>query len=156
MTDLPLHFIYIIYTTGIGITALVLVPKRHLRELAFQSIILGGLYDVFWILLLYLLGAGGYQNYGPFGFLMIPFFPPIAWTIFFMMYLYILPKSSLGKYLFALIGAMYSTLFSNVLHNLGIFRWNYGRIVFPFMLYLVWLTSATYLYDRYMRNRKNQ
>lgn len=154
MVDLPIYLIYAVYTTVLGIVAIVLVPKSCFKRLAFYSIFFGGVYDIFWIVLIDLIGAGGYKNYGPFGFLKIPFFPPIAWTIFFIMYLYILPEETPWNYLLAIIGAMYSTLFSNVLQNLGIFKWNYGRVIFPFFLYLVWLTSVTFLYGRYVLKKK--
>lgn len=145
----PLYFIYVVYTAVLGLIALALVPKRCFKKLSLHAIFLGGLYDVFWIAILDLIGAGGYINYGPFAFL-VPFFPPIAWTIFYIMYLYILPKKTPWNYFLAIIAAGYSVIFSNILQNLGIFKWNFGRVIFPFILYFIWFTSVTFIYSHYI------
>jgi len=152
---LPLYFIYMFYTAALGVIAIILVPKSSFKTLAFHSIFFGALYDVFWIILIGLTGAGGYINYGPFGFSSIPFFPPIAWTIFFIMFFYLLPENTLWSFLFALVGALYSMFFSNILQNLGIFVWNYGDYIVPFIIYFVWLTSATFIYRRYVIKDRN-
>lgn len=133
----------------------ILIPRRYYRRLAWYGIFSGAVYDVFWILLLKVIGAGGYQNYGPFGFLGIPFFPPIAWTIFFMMYLYLLPPKAWSRYLLAVIAAAYSVFFSNILENLRIFEWRFGRVLFPLVLYLTWFGSVTYIYSRIKKRRND-
>ncbi|PKM88093.1 MAG: hypothetical protein CVU87_08235 [Firmicutes bacterium HGW-Firmicutes-12] len=150
MVDMPLYFIYFLYTGVLSIIAVFLVPKSDLKKLALYSIFFGGVYDILWILLIGLFGIGGYLNYGPLGFLKIPLLPPIAWTVFFIMYLYLLPEETLWSYFLAIIGALYSTFFSNALQNLGIFEWSHGRIVIPTIIYLTWFLSVTFIYRRYI------
>ncbi|MHB9095745.1 MAG: hypothetical protein ACYC21_13850 [Eubacteriales bacterium] len=148
------YFIYPVYTGILGSIAAIMVPRQHMRRLAALAIVFGGAFDVAAILLLTkLLGVGGYLNFGPFGFIGIPLFPPIAWTIFFLMYFYILPDKKPWVYIFPFISAIFSIIFSNVLLNLGIFEWNYGRLVVPFLIYISWHSSVTWAYLKTTNNK---
>ncbi|KNZ71173.1 hypothetical protein Tfer_0251 [Thermincola ferriacetica] len=146
---MPKHFIYPIYTAIIGLIAITVVPKKDIRRLAYFAILCGGVFDTLIILVVtHLLKIGGYINFGPFGILGIPFFPPIAWTIYFVLYFYTIPQTKPWVYIFPVISAMYSVLFSNVLANLGIFKWNYGQVIVPFLIYLTWHFLNTFAYIR--------
>ncbi|MGI6226263.1 MAG: hypothetical protein ACOYJ1_08430 [Peptococcales bacterium] len=101
------------------------------------------------ILLAHLIGLGGHEQYEPFGFMKIAFFPPIAWAIWFILFLYFLPYKKPWIYIYIFSAASYSVLFSNVLQNLGLFQWNMGRVIVPYITYLSWFIIATWIYMNY-------
>ncbi len=145
----PLYSIYLLYTSILALIMVVLIPRKDIYKLALLGVFYGALIDIFWIVFIGLIGAGGYLNYGPLGFKNIPFLPPIAWTAFFIMYLYFSPEKKPWNYIFAFIAAGYSVLFSNVLSNLGIFHWTFSKVLFPFGLYLTWHLFVTWSYMKY-------
>ncbi|WP_366924056.1 hypothetical protein MFMK1_000997 [Metallumcola ferriviriculae] len=148
--SLPLYWIYPLYTGILAIALVALVPKSQIRKLAYYAIILGGMADALLILVVtHVVGAGGYLNYLPFGFTVMPFFPPIAWVAYFIMFLHFLPDKQPWIYIYIASSALYSMLFSNVLLNLGIFTWNYGRLIVPLLIYFPWQFTAAWIYQRY-------
>ncbi len=143
------YWIYPIYTACIGLVTLALVPRHHIRKISFYAIVLGGVADVVAILLVtHLLGAGGYRNFDPFGLDGMPFFPPLAWTVWFVLFFYFLPRQRVTKYVYIVVAAAYSVIFSNVLIHLGIFEWNYGNVVVPFFIYVSWFLLVTWAKGR--------
>ena len=100
------------------------------------------------------LGIAGYINYGPFGFLGMPFFPLLAWTFFFVIYLYLLPEKFPWNLIFSVTAAAFSLIFSNILQNLGIFVWGTDRIFTPAFVYLLWMLFVTYTYQRFFAESK--
>jgi len=151
---MPIYLIYPIYTAILMLIVLAVVPRKQIKKLAFYCIIFGAAADVLVLILLNLIGAGGYLNYGPFAFMGIPFFPPLAWVAFFILLFYLLPEKSHWNYIYVLIAAGYSTMFSNVLENLGLFRWNYGNLVIPYVIYLLWFSIATWYFLNDTREEK--
>lgn len=147
MIKFPSYMIYLIYTAVLGVILICLVPRKDIKEFLIYGMIFGGVYDVFWILVIMVLRVGGYKNFGPFGFLGIPFFPPIAWSIYFIMFFYFLPKKGLVvPYFFAIAATFYAIFFSNVLHNLNIFQWIKSSFALPLLLYGIWHVSATWAF----------
>ena len=144
---MPLYLLYPLYTAGIFLVMLAVVPRERIRRLVPYALLYGAVGDFVWLLILGYLGIAGYINYGPFGFLGMPFFPLLAWTFFFIIYLHLLPERYPWNYLFTLSAAAYSLIFSNVLQNLGIFAWRTGRLVAPPVVYLTWLILVTYIYQ---------
>lgn len=152
---MSLHFVYPLYTSILAITLYLLIPQKLIRSLFIYGIIFGAVMDFFAIVLFTLfLGVGGYVNYGPFGFMGIPFFPLMAWSCYFILYLYFLPNKPF-VYIYPVIAASYSTLFSNILQNIGIFKWNNGRVILPFIIYIVWHVTVTWVYIRTCPNRQH-
>lgn len=148
---MPLYFIYLIYTTGLALVMVALVPRKDIYKYAVLSVFYGAVIDVLWIGLILIIKTGGYLNYLPLGLGKLPFLPPVAWTIYFIMFLYFLPEKKPWNYLFALVGSCYSVMFSNVLVHLGVFQWSPSRILFPFALYLTWHVFVVWSYDKYGR-----
>ncbi len=149
---MPLYFIYPIYTAFLMLIVLAVVPRKQIKKLALYGITLGAVPDLIILILLDLIDVGGYINFGPFGFMGIPFFPLLAWVVFFILFFYFLPKERLWSYIYVFLAAGYSTMFSNVLENLGIFQWNYGGLVVPYIIYLSWFSFATWYFLNYIRN----
>ena len=149
---MPTYFIYPIYTFCLLILTYALVPRQDIRYLLRYGVIFGFITDtVIVILFTKLIGLGGYTNFGPFAFKGIPFFPLIAWTIYYILYLYLLPKEKPWLYFFPVAAALYSVLFSNVLQNLGIFVWNWGTFIVPLIIYIFWHIMVTWLYLKWER-----
>jgi hypothetical protein len=131
------------------------VPRDSIRRLVPYAIVFGGIVDAFWLLTLtYWLGIAAYINFGPFGFLGIPFFPLLAWSFFFITYLYLLPEKYPWNWVFTITAAGFSIIFSNVLQNLGIFVWRTNRLAVPMIVYLTWMIFATYTYQRFFAASK--
>jgi len=153
--EFKLQYIYIIYTLALGIMALAVVPRPEIRRLSFLGIIYGAITD-FWIIIFatHLLEVGGYKNYFPFGFMGIPFFPLLAWTFYFILYLFFLPQRKPWIIIYIIAAAGYSTIFSIILQNLGIFQWNVGRLFIPFLIYLTWFSIVTFTYHKYFENKE--
>ncbi|MGI6712763.1 MAG: hypothetical protein ACOX4L_08655 [Bacillota bacterium] len=152
MTKIPVYSIYLIYTGVLALLLLSVVSKKEIRNLAIYGIIFGAVADIIIILIVKALGVGAYRNYGPLGFLDIPFMPPIAWTIYFMIYFYLLPSKYPWNYFFAFIGGCYSVFFSNILANFGIFSWTLSKVILPFIVYQLWHFFATWSYLKIINN----
>lgn len=139
-------WIYPIYTSILAIILISLVPRSVIKELAFYSILLGGVIDFFILeTFSFIIKTIAYINYFPFGAGRTAFFPPIAWTIWFIMFFYLLPKNKFLRYIYIAIAAAYSTLFLNVLINLNIISWKYNKILFPLIIYIVWFSAAIWI-----------
>ena len=150
---MPLYFIYPIYTGTLAILTFVVVPRREIQRLGIYAIFFGGVFDIFNIILFTkVIGIGGYINFRPFGAFGIPFFPPMAWTAYFILFIYMLPKRSPWKYLFPSVAAGYSTFFSHVLQELGIFKWNWGSPLFHFLIFIVWHYAVWWAYSKVSQN----
>lgn len=146
---MPKYLIYPIYTSILALITFALIPRKEIRRLAMYGIFFGGIADVFFIELLGITGMGEYINYKYFGAFGIPFFPPIAWTAYFIMFLYMLPKNKPWNYLFPIIASGYSVYFSNILQALGILKWNYGNPLLPWIIiYAPWHFGVTWAYFR--------
>lgn len=147
-------WIYPIYTAILGIILISIVPRAEIKKIAIHSIVLGGIGD-FLILIIfkYLLNIGIYINFLPFGTSGMAFFPPIAWTIWFIMYFYFLPDRKILKYIYIATAAAYSTFFANVLVNLNIIKWDYERIFIPFFIYLTWFSTITWIKAQKIQNK---
>src|SRR5690554_276953 len=118
--QLPESYTYPIYTAIIALALVLLVPRNEIRRLFIYGIIFGALGDFVTVLLLMLFNIGGHMNYGPFGFLGIAFFPIMAWTLWFIMFFYYMPKQPIFLYIYVFAAAVYSAFFSNVLVNLNV------------------------------------
>ena len=155
MKALPLYLIYAIYTGTLALLTFILVPRKEIRRLGVYAVFFGAVTDVFNILLFTkVLGIGGYINFQPFGAFGIPFFPPIAWTAYFIIYLYMLPKETPWKYLFPAVAAGYSTFFSHVLQSMGIFKWSFGGPVFHSVIFFTWHYTVWWAYFRISGEKK--
>lgn len=153
---MPAYFIYPIYTAALAFALVAIVPKTHIRHEAIYAITFGGVGSVVIIFIYSIINAFEWINMGPFGYRDIAFFPPLAWTMYFIIYFYLLPREKLWIYLYVIFAACYSTLFSNVLMNLEILQWNKGRVVLPFLLYLSWFAVVTWIYTRIHQAEREQ
>jgi len=148
---LPLYSIYLLYTSIIALVMILLIPRKDIKSLALLGVLYGSILDILWILVISFVGGGGYLNYGPLGFIGIPFMPPISWTFFFIIFLFLLPRKKPWNYIFTLVASGYSVFFSNVLSNLGIFQWTFSKVIFPSGIYLTWFFFVTWSYNKYGR-----
>jgi hypothetical protein len=154
---MPTFFIYPIYTAFIFVLTYLIVPRQEIRYLIRYGVVFGTITDAVMIILLTkIIGLGGYINFGPFAFKGIPIFPLIAWTVYYVLYLYLLPRDKPWVYIFPITAAFFCVLFSNILQNLGIFKWNWGTIIVPSIIYLFWHTTVTCLYLKVLPFKKEQ
>lgn len=142
--------IYPIYMLALGALVYLTVPKHQIKKLAFWAVLFGASVNILAIMVFgKVFNVGGHINFMPFGFLGIPFFPPIAWTAYYLLFFYVIPRQKPWKWVFVLIASFYATFFSNVLVQLGILKWNYGRIVVPFLIYSSWHAAVTWAFFRF-------
>lgn len=142
---IPIKFIPFIYTGIFSIILLNIVPKNEIRRLFIYGLIFGGIFDIVVIVIANLLGEFKYINYEPFGLIDIHFMAPISWTIFFIIYFYLLPDKKIYIYLYVIMGIFYSVLFCQMLTKLEILKLAHGIIdsIIPF---LIWFPTATWGY----------
>lgn len=146
---MPTHFIYPIYTGILALLTFALVPRKEIRRLSMYAIVFGGVTDVFAILLFSnVLGMVDFINFKYFGAFGIPLFPPIAWTTYFIMFMYFMPKNKPWRYIYPVITASFSTYFGYVLHALGIFNWYYHPILLLLLAFLPWQCGVAWAYLR--------
>lgn len=153
---MPGYIVHPIYTAVLAVILVTLVPRAWIRRLFIFGLTFGAVGDFVAIsLLTVLLGVGGHKNFGPFGFGPIPFFPPLAWTIWFMMFFYFLPDGLVWKVIYVVTAAGHAVLFSHVLSNFNVFQWNAGPLLVPFLIYLTWFSLSTWGYERLTRGEPN-
>jgi hypothetical protein len=150
------YYVYPIYTGILALIFVVLVPRNDIKHLLIYAITFGGVTNVALIGLVgKLLGVGGHINYGAFGAFGIPFFPPLAWTIWFVIFFYFLPNGLLWIVIYVLTAASTSVLFANVLVNLHVLKFNYGLILVPFLTYVLWFSLVTWAFKHLTRHIPN-
>ncbi|MDW7674017.1 MAG: hypothetical protein SCK28_05715 [Bacillota bacterium] len=140
---MPIHFLHPILTAIFALLLVILVPRSEIRRLAIYGIIFGGLMDVLMLTIGNLTGFFGWINFGPFGLSYLPFFAPISWSIYYIMYFYFLPRQKTLIYLFAASGIGMSILYTNVVINLGVFMSTVGRVIVPLITFIFWFSIAT-------------
>lgn len=146
---MPKYFIYVIYTSVLSLILLAVVPRRDIHRLAIYGIIFGGVIEAVLVLTLdRVITVIKYTNYGPFAVSGFPFFPVIAWTVYTILFLYFLPERKPWNYAFIAVSSAYSTVFANVLVNLGIFELHYHRLIVPLLIYLPWHYFVAWAYTK--------
>lgn len=153
---MPLYFIPVIYTTFFAIILIATVPQREIRRLSIYGIIFGAIGDVLVIISGKVLKLFEYINYEPLGFMGIPFFAPLSWSIFFVLYFYFLPKRKPLIYVYIVAGIGYSILFGNLLVNLGIMKYYYNRFLLPLITFSFWFPTVTWGYYKLTALFKDQ
>ena len=88
-------------------------------------------------------GLFGWINYGPLGFKGLTLFSSISWAIFFILYFYFLPSKKPLNYLFAIVGIVFSIIYTNLVINLGVFK-SYSRILLPLISFSAWFSITTW------------
>lgn len=140
---MPKYFIYPIYTTIFALILIANVPKTEIRRLSIYGIIFGGMMDAVVHFSGYVTGLFAWINYGPFGYLGVHIFANVSWSIFFILYFYFLPNIRPFNYLFVCAGIFFSTLYYNLVIDLGIL-YSQSRIMLPLVGFAVWFSVATW------------
>ena len=140
---MPKYFLYPIYTTIFALILIANVPKKEIRNLSIYGIIFGGIMDALVHFFGYVTGLFTWINYGPFGFLGVHIFANVSWSIFFILYFYFLPKLKPLNYLFAGAAIFFSTLYFNLVVDMGIL-YSQSRILLPLFGFTVWFSIATW------------
>ncbi|MDI6870911.1 MAG: hypothetical protein QME79_06055 [Bacillota bacterium] len=140
------------YTAIFALLVIALVPREDIRKLAIHGMVFGAIVDVLVIASGKLLGAFEYVDHGPLVWLGLPFFAPISWALFFIMYFYFLPEKRPWNYVYTALGIIYSVLFGNLLVNLGIMRYfsdqTWVRLLLALAVFTPWFAGATWGYYR--------
>ena len=104
------------------------MPKNEISRLFIYGLIFGGIFDIVFVGAANLFGEFKYVNYEQFGLMGIHFMAPISWTIFFIIYFYLLPDKKIYIYLYVIIGFFYSVLFCQMITKLGVLKLAHGII----------------------------
>ncbi len=143
---MPIYFLHLILTAIFALILVLVVPRHEIKRLAVYGIIFGGLMDFLMLTVGSLTGFFGWINFGPFGLSYLPFFAPISWSIFYIMYFYFLPREKVLMYVFAASGIGMSILYTNMVINLGVFMSTVGRVIVPVFSFAIWFSIATWGY----------
>lgn len=144
---MPVNAIPFIYTSIFGIILINIVPKKEIKRLFTYGLIFGGIFDVVVVGFANLIGEFKYINYEPFGLMGIHFMAPIAWTIFFIIYFYLLPDINVYRYLYVIAATFYSVLFCQMITKLGVLELAHG-IFSSIAPFVIWFPVATWGYCR--------
>lgn len=143
---MPKQFIPMIYTFIFAIALFAAVPRSEIRRLSIYGVIFGAIGDPLVIMLGKFSKTFEYIHYEPFGLMGIPFFAPLSWSLFFILYFYFLPKYKPLVYIYVLAGIGYSILFGNLLVSFGIMQYHYNRIILPLIVFSLWFSIVTWGY----------
>lgn len=121
------------------------MPKNEIRRLFIYGLIFGGIFDIVIVGIASLIGEFKYINYEQFGLMGIHFMAPISWTIFFIIYFYLLPDKKIYIYLYVIMGIIYSIFFCQVIVKLGVLKLAHG-IIDSIISFLIWYPTATWGY----------
>lgn len=138
---MEIYLLHPLHTIVFSIILIAVVPKDDIYRLSIYGIIFGGIMDIIMLTMGKLTGLFGWINYGPFGFLGIPFFAPISWGIFYILFFYFLPSNKYLKYIYTLAAVSFSIIYTNVVINLNIF-WSYSKLVIPLIAFMIWFSIA--------------
>jgi hypothetical protein len=148
---IPTYLKIPIYTFALALTLIVSVPRKDIRRLAIYGIMFGAMNDIIALTLGKLLGTYEYINFAPLGYWVYPFFAPIAWTIFFILYFYFLPKPKPLMYVYVISGIGYAVFFAQLLFNLGImvvhpkfFSLYVDRLFDSILVFSLWFPLSTW------------
>lgn len=142
---IPVKYIPFIYTTVFSIILVKVVPKSEIRRLFNYALIFGGVFDVVVVEIANLFGEFRYIDYGEFGLFGLHFMAPISWTVFFIIYFYLLPRKKIYVYLYTTMGIFYSVLFCQMITKLGVLKLAHG-ILSSIIPFLMWFPTATWGY----------
>lgn len=143
---MPRYFIPMIYTGIFALIIVAAVPKADIRRLSIYGIIFGACFDILVLIVGKFTGVFAYINYGPFGFWNIHFFAPFAWSLFFILYFYFLPKNNIYMVIYVAAAYIFSIFFDHMIVSLGIFERSNQLatlIAFP-----IWFSTATWGFNR--------
>jgi len=139
-------YIPLIYTFLFAAILVAVVPRKDIRRLSIYGIMFGAIGDVLVIISGKVFGLFEYVNFHPFGFMCIPFFAPISWTIYFMLYFYFMPHEKLFRYIYVASAIGYSIMFGNLLVNMNLMVYHHHRFIMPLITFSLWFILITWLY----------
>lgn len=142
---IPIKYIPFIYTAIFSIILVNVVPKHEIRRLFIYGLIFGGMFDVVLVEIANLIGEFKYVNYGEFGMFGIHFMAPIAWTVYFIIYFYLLPQKKIYLYLYTAMGVFDSIFFCQMITKLGVLQLAHG-LLSSIMPFTIWFPIATWGY----------
>lgn len=142
---MPINAIPFIYTGIFGIILVNIVPREEIRRLFIYGLIFGGVFDIVVVGFANLIGEFKYINYEPFGLMGIHFMAPISWTVFFVIYFYLLPNNRIYRYIYVITAIFYSVLFCQMITKMGVLQLAHG-LVTSIVPFVIWLPVATWGY----------
>lgn len=156
---IPTYFIPLIYAGVFALILVAVVPKAEIRRLSIYGIIFGSIFNVAILLFGYVTGILAYINYGPFGLMNIHFFAPLAWTLFFILYFYFLPKNKFYLVIYVASATIFSYFFNHIIVSLGILK--RSGLLPVLIIYPAWFITATWgfykltsIFEKEIDNRK--
>ncbi|HYH02864.1 MAG TPA: hypothetical protein VEC37_07165 [Bacillota bacterium] len=142
---MPIKYIPFVYTAIFSIILVNVVPRKDIHRLFIYGLIFGGIFDVVVVSLANLIGEFKYINYEPFGLIGIHFMAPIAWTVFFIIYFYLLPDKKIYCYTYLVAAIFYSIMFCQMITKLGVLLLAHG-IFSSIAPFIIWFPVATWGY----------
>lgn len=147
---MEIYLLHPLHTFVFASILVAIIPKEHIHRLSIYGIIFGGIMDITMLTFGQLTGLFGWINYGPFGFVGIPFFAPISWSIFFILFFYFLPSKKYLKFIYTAAAILFSIIYTNVVISLNIF-WSYSQIVIPSIAFTIWFSIALWGFNKINR-----
>ena len=143
---MPKYLIPLIYSIFFALILFAVVPRFEIRRLSIYGIIFGAIGDSIVIISGKTFRLFEYINYEPLGLMGIPFFAPLSWAIFFVIYFYFLPKHKPLICVYVLSAIGYSIMFGNLLVNLDLMKYYHHKILLPLITFSLWFPAVTWGY----------
>ncbi len=127
---------------------MVTIPRRALRILLPYGIVLGGLFDTFYVWIFQdLLKIIRFQHLGTFDCSGHSFLSSLAWVLIIVFYIYFWPQESRYlNYAYCFSWALLATAFSQLVTSAGLFQYRSWFYPFPmFLAYLLWFAAAAWI-----------
>lgn len=145
---MPLFLLHPLYAVTFVLVLMLMVPRKEIQRLSLFGIVLGGGGDVIVHSFGYITGLFAWINYGPFGFIGVHLFSSIAWSAFFIVYFYYLPRQKPFVYIYIFASICASMIYYNLVLDLQIFK-AVDRLIVPFDGFAAWFGVATWTFFKW-------
>lgn len=145
---MPKYFLYLLLLSIFIIIMVLAMPKKDIIRLSIYGIMFGGLMDILMLTFGQITGLYEWINFGPLGYKYIPLPAPITWGVFFIIYFYFLPKQKPFNYIYVLASILFSSIYINMVTNLGIFKCRYSPFIVGLFAFTFWFSLVTWGYYR--------
>lgn len=136
---------YLLFAVTIGLATIILIPRNLYKKYLLYGLLFGGIGDSILVTIIHFLGYLNYKNLGVTSlFGIFSFWTPIAWTFYFMLFFYFLPRRKvfLAPYVLVFVALNYSVgtvmIQSGLYEVIGIYKY-----IQPF-IYLAWCSISVW------------
>jgi hypothetical protein len=153
---IPLFAWYPILAIGFFALMVILVPRKRIRDLFLDGLIMGAFLSWLFALLAQGMRLIRWEHLGPFSFVNCPVWLHLAWASVIIIFIYFKPQleqpTTLWGYILAF--SWLSAMFDFVLHQLGLLTYLHWSPWVRFCLAIIWFWSAIWFNTHFVQDRR--